>query len=220
MVFNEPGRTQGLFGPKWWEGDAIIAGESRGKIWRVRLVKTPQGYRGQEFLIARLTMLTTDVAISPQGALYVSCHSGQPDWGTGPKGEGKIFKISYRDPKAPLPVLARAVGPTEVLVTFDKPIDPSAAEEARSRVIEFGEFVRAADSFEKLKPPYKVVSAQEAAPRGKLKIVAARMVDPQTLQLSTDPHPQPVAYALTLPGIKARGASGPGATVYLDYDLG
>jgi len=220
MVFNEPTRTQGLFGPKWWEGDAIIAGESRGKIWRVRLVKTPQGYRGQEFLIARLTMLTTDVAISPQGALYVSCHSGQPDWGTGPKGEGKIFKISYRDPKAPLPVLARAVGPTEVLVTFDKPIDPSAAEEARSRVIEFGEFVRAADSFEKLKPPYKVVSAQEAAPRGKLKIVGARMVDPQTLQLSTDPHPQPVAYALTLPGIKARGASGPGATVYLDYDLG
>src|SRR5205823_9417041 len=44
---------QGLFGPKWWEGDAFVAGESRGKVWRVRLVKTPHGYVGKEFLIAR-----------------------------------------------------------------------------------------------------------------------------------------------------------------------
>jgi putative heme-binding domain-containing protein len=220
MVFNEPTKTQGLFGPKWWEGNVFVAGESRGKIWRVHLAKTPQGYRGQEFLLARISMLTTDVAISPQGALYVSCHSGEPDWGTGPKGEGKIFKITYTDPKAPLPVLARAVGPTEVLVTFDKPIDSSAAAEMTHQTIEFGEFVRAADPFEKLKPPYKVVKAQETTPRGKLKIVSARLADPQTLQLSTDPHPQPVCYALTLPGIKARGTSGPGTTVYLDYDLG
>jgi len=67
----------------------------------VRLVKTPHGYIGKEFIIARLSMLTTDVAISPSGALYVCCHSGQPDWGTGPQGEGKIFKISYTIQKRP-----------------------------------------------------------------------------------------------------------------------
>jgi putative heme-binding domain-containing protein len=220
MVFNEPTKTQKLFGPKWWEGDLFVAGESRGKIWRVRLARTPGGYRGQAFLLARLTMLTTDVAISPRGDLYVSCHSGEPDWGTGPKGAGKIFKISYRDPKAPLPVLARAVSPTEVLVTFDKPLDPAAVGEARSQAIQFGEFVSAADSFERLKPPYKVVQAQQAAPRGNLKIISARLADPQTLQLSTDPHPLPVTYALTLPAIKPRGAAGAGATLYVDYDLG
>src|SRR5207244_7552294 len=39
---------QGLFGPSWWEGDAFVAGESRGKIWGVRLVKTHAGYVGTE----------------------------------------------------------------------------------------------------------------------------------------------------------------------------
>src|SRR5215467_2168541 len=125
LVLNEPKKGQGLFGPRWWEGDAFIAGESRGKIWRVRLVKTPHGYVGKEFMIARLSMLTIDLAISPHGDLYVCCHSGQPDWGTGPNGEGKIFKISYTDPKAPQPLIAWASEPMETRISFDKPIDPS-----------------------------------------------------------------------------------------------
>src|ERR1051325_7926099 len=189
MVFNEPRRGQGLFGPKWWEGDALIAGESRGKIWRVRLVKTPHGYVGKEFLIARLSMLTLDLAISPNGDLYVCCHSGQPDWGTGPTGEGKIFKISYTDPKAPQPVIAWASSAMETRIAFDKPIDPSVTNGLVGQTIEFGEFVRAADRFEVLKPPYKVVSQQESTPRGKLKIVAARLANKNTLALATDPHP-------------------------------
>src|SRR5439155_9528288 len=82
LVFNEPHPGQGLFGPAWWAANAFVAGESRGKIWRVQLVKTPKGYVGKEFTIARLSMLTLDLAISPSGALYVCCHSGQPDWGT------------------------------------------------------------------------------------------------------------------------------------------
>jgi len=220
MVFNEPKKGQGLFGPKWWEGDAFIAGESRGKIWRVRLVKTRDGYIGREFLVARLSMLVTDVAISPQGPLYVCCHSGQPDWGTGPTGEGKIFKISYTDPSAPQPVLAWAAGATELRVAFDKQIDPAVTNAVIGQQIEFGEYVRAADRFETLKPPYKVVKQQDATPRGKLKIVAARLEDPQTLALATDPHPQPVTYALTIPGVRARAARTAAATVDLDYELG
>ena len=219
MVFNEPRRGQGLFGPKWWEGDALIAGESRGKIWRVRLVKTPHGYVGKEVIIARLSMLTTDVAISPGGALYVCCHSGEPDWGTGPEGQGKIFKISYTDRVAPQPVLAWAAGPTEVRVAFDKPLDPSLTKAVIGQQIEFGEYVRAADRFEVLKPPYKVVQQQEATPRGKLKIIGARIEKKHTLVLATDPHPQPVSYALMIPCVKAPGSPGPGTTIDLDYAL-
>ncbi len=117
--------AQGLFGPKWWEGDAFVAGESRGKIWRVRLVKTPHGYVGKSYTIARLDLLTLDLAISPKGDLYVCCHSGPPDWGTGPQGEGKIFKISYTDPKAPQPVAVWPASQTEVRIAFDRPLDPS-----------------------------------------------------------------------------------------------
>jgi putative heme-binding domain-containing protein len=219
LVFNEPRKGQGLFGPKWWEGDAFIAGESRGKIWRVRLAKTPHGYVGKEFLIARLSMLTIDLAISPRGDLYVCCHSGQPDWGTGPNGEGKIFKISYTDPKAPQPVIAWASGPMETRIAFDKPVDPSVTNGMLGSVIEFGDYVRAADRLEVLKPPYKVVAQQEATPRGKLKIVGAKLANRQTLALTTDPHPLATTYALTVRNVKAAGVPGIGDTVDLDYDL-
>ncbi|PYK98561.1 MAG: hypothetical protein DME19_12065, partial [Verrucomicrobia bacterium] len=212
--------AQGLFGPKWWEGDALVAGESRGKIWRVRLVKTPHGYVGKEFLIARLSLLTLDLAISPKGDLYVCCHSGLPDWGTGPKGDGKFFKISYTDPKAPQPVIAWAAAPSEVRVAFDKPLDPSVTNAVVGQEIEFGEYVRAADRYEVLKPPYQVVKQQEVAPRGKIKILAAKLDhDNQTLVLTTEPHPQTVTYALTIPGMKARDGRGDVGTVDLDYDL-
>ena len=121
--------AQGLFGPKWWEGDAFVAGESRGKIWRVRLVKTPHGYVGKPYTIARLSMLTLDLAISPKGDLYVCCHSGPPDWGTGPQGEGKIFKITYSDTNAPQPVVVWPANPTEVRVAFDRPLDPGVTND-------------------------------------------------------------------------------------------
>src|SRR5205085_7948171 len=102
FVFNEPEPTRaasdssyrvspgrGLFGPPLWKGNAIVAGESRGKLWRVILGKTSTGYVGKAVPIARLSMLTTDATISPAGDLYVSCHSGPPDWGTGPQGAGR-----------------------------------------------------------------------------------------------------------------------------------
>jgi putative heme-binding domain-containing protein len=214
--------AQGLFGPKWWEGDAFVAGESRGKIWRVRLVKTPQGYVGKSYLVARLSMLTLDLAISPKGDLYVCCHSGPPDWGTGPQGEGKIFKISYSDPKAPQPVAVWPASPTEVRVAFDRPVDPAVtnAFTSKGQQIEFGEYVRAADRLETLKPPYAVVPQQDATPRGHLGIQGAQLADQgRTLVLNTDPHPLPVTYALNLPAVKAAGAGGPGESIDLDYDL-
>ncbi|MEO6036687.1 MAG: ThuA domain-containing protein, partial [Verrucomicrobiota bacterium] len=215
---NSPGRA--LFGPQWWEGDAFVAGESRGKIWRVKLVKTPGGYVGREFMIARLSMLTMDVAISPKGDLYVCCHSGKPDWGTGPKGEGKIFKISYSGKSEPQPVAAWASGQGEVRVGFDRPVDSSITNNLGGQEIEFGEFVSAADRFEVIRPSYKVVELQQQTPRGKLKIFSATLENnQQTLVLSTAPHPLAAKYALTISNVKAKGNHGEGATVDVDYDL-
>ncbi len=226
LVFNEPeAKTKsqpgrGLFGPKWWEDDAFVAGESRGKIWRVKLVKTPNGYIGKEFLIARLSMLTMDVAISPKGDLYVCCHSGKPDWGTGPKGEGKIFKISYTDKTAPQPVTTWAFGQSEVRVAFDRPVDSAITKELAGKEIEFGEYVSAADRYEVLKPPYKVVGLQAQVPRGKLKIFSAKLENNQKiLVLSTAPHPLATKYAFPISNVKAKGEQGGGATIDVDYDL-
>lgn len=215
-----PGR--GLFGPKSWEGNAFVAGQSRGKIYRVPLVKTLGGYVGSAQTIARLSMLTVDLAISPRGALYVACHSGPPDWGTGPRGEGKLFQITYKDSPAPLPLAASPAGPTEVRVIFDKPLhaDVVRSVTGTNATIEFGEYVSAGDLFEVLKPPYAVVRQQDATPRGRLAIRAARLEDDgRTLVLQTDPHPLAVRYAVTLPGIRGVGETGSGATIDVDYDL-
>ena len=120
-------------------------------------------------------MLPTDVVISPRGELYVSCHSGTPDWGTGPNGAGKIFRITYTDAKAPQPVAAWPAGAMEVNVAFDQPIDSAVTNGLDSMQVEFGEYVTAADRLEILKPPYEAVNRQEATPRGKLRVVSARL---------------------------------------------
>ena len=239
MVFNEPqprsatsasksdialpvSPGQKLFGPKWWKGDIFVAGESRGKLWRVHLTKTPSGYIGHETLIARFDMLVLDLAISPKGDLYVCCHSGKPDWGTGPNGPGKLFKISYTGKSEPQPVAAWAAKPDEVRITFDRPIDHSVTRISGRGLpqIEFGEYVRAAGRFESLKPGYAVVGQQEATPHGHLEIFGSRLDDRgRTLVLTTAAHPLPVTYAVTIPGVKAAGAGGPGSTVDLDYTL-
>ncbi|HXG49590.1 MAG TPA: ThuA domain-containing protein [Methylomirabilota bacterium] len=210
---------QGLFGPKAWTGDAIVAGESRARLWRVRLVKTPSGYVGAEFTFARVGLLTTDVAISPRGDLYVSCHSGPPDWGTGPQGEGRLFRISYVDPAAPQPLLAWRHSSTELRVAFDRPLDPAVAAHARAHRIELGAAVSAGDRFETLKPPYDVVKRQDTLPRHRLGISAARLLDAgSVVALATEsPLAEDLAGAVTLVEVRAAGSTGPGATVDVDF---
>lgn len=220
LVFNESGIGRGRFGPEWWEGDALVAGESRGKIWRVNLAKTPLGYVGKESLIARLSMLTMDMAISAGGALYVACHSGEPDWGTGPNGEGKIFKIEYRDADAPQPVRAWASGLMELRVAFDRPVDGSITNAVRESRVEFGEHVSAADRLETLKPPYEVVKQQEATPRGRLNLIGATLDSAgRTVRYAMDPHGQSVRHAVSVAGVKSPGLEGAGARVDLGYEL-
>lgn len=220
MVFNEGSPGWKSFGPAAWDGDAFITGYSRGKLWRVRLVKTPSGYVGRPTLFATSSMLPADVVVSPAGDLYLSCHGGSPDWGSGPKGAGRLFKVSYTDPSAPKPVAAWASGPLEVRVAFDRPLDPAATSNLAGQRISFGEHVRAADRFEAHTPPYKAVQAQQASAKGTLRIAAAALSeDRRTLLLATDPHPGAVTYALTLPGSKPAGSPEEGVAIDLAYDL-
>jgi len=218
LKFNEPAPWRKTFGPKAWEGDALITGESRGKIWRTTLVKTPAGYVGRPSLIARTNQLTIDLAVSPKGDLVLCNHSGNPDWGTGPLGKGRLYKICYTDPNAPQPVLAWPQSNTEIRVAFDRPIDPSVISRLTGITVAAGEYVRAADRHETMRPGYEVVKLQLATPRKDLKIESAKLIDDnRTLVLSTEPMPWRSWYAVAVPGVKAPGAPGLGDTVDLDF---
>ena len=124
--FNEPVRPGGpVFGPKEWAGDAIVTGYSRGKLYRTELSLAPAGYVARTNLLACLNMLTVDACISPDGGLVVACHSGAPDWGSGPTGKGKLFKITYSDPRLSAAGCSSGrAGPREVRVEFDRPVPP------------------------------------------------------------------------------------------------
>lgn len=202
LHFNESvANSTNLFGPDWWRGDAIVAGESRGKIWRTKLVKTSAGYVAQNNLIACLTMLTIDAVPTPQGDLIITCHSGGPDWGTGPGGKGKLFKISCTDKSTPQPVLAYSASPTETRIIFDRPIDPAQFKNlVHHSSVTMGKYVTAGDRFESFHPAYPAVSAQLALPRYDVPVLSAGIAaDNRSLVLRTVPRNEAVNYAVKLP---------------------
>src|SRR5262245_8156433 len=191
------------FGPFLiWCGDAIVTGYSRGKLFRTKFVKSDAGYVAQNQLIACLNMLAVDCCISGKGELIVAAHSGAPDWGNGPSGKGKIYKIKYDD-RQPQPVLVWPQSANEVHIAFDKPFGlRHLSDLAKQTKIEYGKYVRAGDRFESLRPGYAVVQQQMAAPRYELPVLGASVSwDRRTLILNTAPHPEATHYAVTLPGM-------------------
>jgi putative heme-binding domain-containing protein len=202
LSFNEPVNDGPVFGPHWWRSDLFVAGYSRGKLYRTKLVKTPAGYVAQNQLFACLNMLTVDVCISPQGDLVVATHSGGPDWGSGPNGKGRLYKITpARD--APQPVLAWPQTPRELRVAFDRPLSlAQLAGLSSGTSIEYGQYVAAGDHFESLWPGYKVVQDQMRTPRYALQVHGVGVSsDRRTLIIATAPHPEAVSYAITLRGL-------------------
>ncbi|MEY2427614.1 MAG: hypothetical protein QOJ40_499, partial [Verrucomicrobiota bacterium] len=201
LHFNPPTGGGKSFGPAWWRGDGIIAGESRGKIWRTKLVKTAAGYVARTDLIACLKMLTIDAVPTPQGDLLVACHSGKPDWGTGPQGKGKLFKISWVDKDAPQPVLAYAASPTETRIIFDRALEPTLLHSlSRPSAITMGKYVTAGERFESFRPGYQAVKNQRTMPRFELPVLSVSMdPDKRSLVLQTSPRTEAVNYAITLP---------------------
>jgi hypothetical protein len=98
--------------------------------------------------------------------LVVACHSGPPDWGTGPQGKGKLFKVRYSNADAPQPVAVWPASAQELRIEFDRPLDAMQLKNLVRQVsIEFGAYVGAGDRFETLKPPYAVVQRQSLTPR-------------------------------------------------------
>ncbi|HEY7158086.1 MAG TPA: ThuA domain-containing protein [Gemmataceae bacterium] len=226
LHFNEPVNNGPVFGPARWTGDAIISGYSRGKLYRTQLVKTAGGYVARNNLLACLNMLTVDACVSPQGDLVVAVHSGAPDWGSGPTGRGKLYKVHFDGKGRPQPVLVWAAGPREVRIAFDAPLDPDELRDLTHRIsIEYGKYVYPGDRFESLLPSYEAVRRQLTAPRFELPVLAAQVTpDRRTLILTTAPQGEAVPYAVTLPGMgrPAKPAAGELTQVPaidLGYDL-
>ncbi|HUF62377.1 MAG TPA: ThuA domain-containing protein [Verrucomicrobiales bacterium] len=204
--FNLPRPGQPVFGPERWLGDAFVTGESRGKIYRTSLVKQPAGYVARTELFASLDRLTVDACLSPSGALVVCAHSGEPDWGTGPEGKGTLYRIEYSEPAAPQPVLAWPESPDRVAVAFDAPLDPAWLSnlQGHSDLVR-GDYVRAGDRFETMRPPYEVVARQMSAPRFRDEIENVQVSpDRRTLFFTKTPGTASTHFALTLPGFPPR----------------
>jgi putative heme-binding domain-containing protein len=148
------------FGPEWWKGDALVTGESRGKIYRTKLVKTPAGYVSQTSIIACLNQLAVDVTVTPRGDLLLATHSGEPDWGSGPEGMGRIFRIRYTDQAAAQPVAAYFSAADSVEVKFDKAVK----NEVKEVKVQRGLFTSPGDRFETMWPGYEVIKLQRSMP--------------------------------------------------------
>lgn len=209
LNFNEPVNGGPVFGPEWWRGDAIVAGYSRGKLYRTKLAKTPEGYVAQNNLIGCLNMLTADACVSPRGDLVVATHSGEPDWGSGPTGPGKLYQVSYRERRQPQPVAIWAATPNEVQIAFDQPLDPRQLADLKSALkiaIAHGEGVAAGDRFESLRPGYAVVVRQLEALRSALSVLGVQITpDHRTLLVQTARHPGVSNYAIQLPQLSTAG---------------
>ena len=220
LVFNEGVNGGQAFGPKLWHGDAIVCGESRGKIYRTKLVKTKAGYVSDTHLIACLGMLTVDSCVSPKGDLVVAVHSGPPDWGTGPTGEGKLFKVRYARAETPQIARAWASAPGEFRIAFDRELQPTDWVGARDKIrIEAGRHVSAGDRYETIRPGYQVVRDQMAAPRRWVGVQSLTIsADQRTMILRIPRQTEAVTYAITLPTPKAWQTKG-GVEQRAEFDV-
>ncbi len=200
--FNGPAAGRGRFGPEFWAYDALVTGESRGKLFRTIVAKTAAGYVATTHLLGAVPLLPVDCAISPQGDLLVSCHSGTPDWGDGPKGKGHLYKISFTDKAAPFPVVIYPSSETETTIAFDKPIDPAAWQDAARQIrIESGRYVGAADRVAAHRPGYAAVKFQQQQRRVTVPVKGVRFSDDKrSVVIETAPRAAAVNYALALPG--------------------
>ncbi len=223
LNFNEAVNGGPTFGPAAWAGDAILTGESRGKLYRTQLVKTAAGYVAQNHLIACLNFLTVDACLTPRGDLLVACHTGKPDWGTGPNGPGRLFLIRYTNPSAPQPVLAWSASSTEIRVAFDRPLATAVLRDlARRSAVTGGKFVMPGDRFEAMRPGYQVVRDQLAAPRIDFPVQSAGVTpDRRTLILHTTPRRVALSYAVRIPNVSNPVAREPAAAgvAYDDIEL-
>ncbi len=171
-------------------------------------MKTPAGYVAQSQLIAALPTLAVDCALSPRGELVVTTHTGKPDWGTGPGGFGRIFKISRASNAASSPVFAYAASSTETRVEFDRPLQPEQWKNlAKQSVVESGRYVSAGDRFETFRPGYKVVQMQQAEKRRTNTVLTAATQPGSRLDFEYPPETVTVVFTGSAPLRLATGGT-------------
>ncbi|MEO6150251.1 MAG: ThuA domain-containing protein [Mucilaginibacter sp.] len=201
LNFNVSVNGGPLFGPEWWDNNAIVSGFSRGKLYRTELIKTASGYVAKNAIIGSVSSLLVDAAPTPQGGLVLSTHSGAPDWGNGPNARGKLYKIMYTDKTLPQPIATWTSKADQVKVTFDKAVPKDYLNNLTNNIeIEYGEYVNTGDRFEVWRPGYQAVDRQMRALRQKLNVKSVYLsADARTLIINTYTHIEPVTYAIKLP---------------------
>jgi putative heme-binding domain-containing protein len=118
-------------------------------------------------------------------------------------------------------VIAWPAAKDEIRVAFDRAIDKSVEKRLDGLAVSCGEFVKAADRLEGMRPPYAVVTAQMQSGHRELKIASAKLSDDgRTLAVKlAEPMPWRGWYALAVPGVNLPGAAGFGTTVDVDCPL-
>ncbi|HVV00134.1 MAG TPA: ThuA domain-containing protein, partial [Verrucomicrobiae bacterium] len=175
-------------------------------------------------LLAALDMLPCGICVSPDGDLLVSVHSGKPDWGSGPTGKGKIYKISYKGGGSPQPVAVWPSSPTETRIEFDDPIKASRIKNlATELTVTAGKYVSAGDQYETIRPGYRAVQNQLLAPRYVVKVLSTELAGGgRSLIVRTEPRDEALNYALSLPrrdSFIEKGALRQEPTTELAYSL-
>src|SRR4030095_7049644 len=129
------------------------------------------------------------------------CHSGPPDWGTGPAGEGKLFKVRYARNDVPQVAHAWANAPDEFRIACDRLLEPADWAGAREKIrIEAGKYVNAGDRYETIRPGYQVVRDQMATPRRWIDVLGVSLSnDQRALVLRVARQTEATNYAITLP---------------------
>ncbi|MBP7142647.1 MAG: c-type cytochrome [Opitutaceae bacterium] len=198
--FNASAESAGRFGPAWWADDALLTGMSRGKLYRTKLVKTSSGYVAQTQIFAGMQAMPVDCALSPTGDLIVAAHTGKPDWGSGPNGPGRLFKLSAVDGAA-RPALIYPASPTETRIEFDRPLDPAMWRSlSHETSLQAGRYAVAGERYEKLRPGYVAVTRQLEHPPESIPVVSAALSrDARSLFIRTQPRTIAVQYSLSLP---------------------
>jgi putative heme-binding domain-containing protein len=221
LNFNEPAVDGSVFGPDWWKSDALVTGFSRGKLYRTKLAQVGDEYVAQNQLIGTTNMMPSDMCVAPNSSAVVAMHSGGPDWGTGPAGIGKLYKVTYKKSDEAIPSLVWPQSPHEVRISFDRPVNPELLKDIASRIqIDGGEYVAAADRFESFRPGYAVVRQQRITPRRAVKVQNVQLTpDRRTLIVATAPSPPALNYSIALPGVVADEATGDALPQYPDIDL-
>lgn len=221
LFFNRSVCGGPTFGPSNWAGNVFVCGESRGQIFRTELLPSEHGYVARNQTIARLNKLTIDCTVTPDGSLLIATHSGPPDWGTGPEGAGTIYKILYVDKQAAQPTQIFALGPTEICIALDRPLQPETLRRINKQVeVIGGKYVEAGDAFTTLVPPYAAVVAQIKAAREKVAVLSvATSPDLRNLLITTEALRSDWQYVVRLPSTHSANNNNPAEPLELALDL-